>query len=139
MQLINIECLIIHGTHVTANNSTNDNVVSFFGQWTREEEIIYVTTYLETKSFKTVQAKFVGYLTQQSSTEKLNLSLSAQISNHRVNKQPQQSGRISIYRRKLTASFPDNVDAVRDSVGRSPKSPSDDVPKNLVFYVHSWI
>ena len=28
--LLNIGCLDIHGNHVTANNSTNDNVVFFF-------------------------------------------------------------------------------------------------------------
>ena len=28
--LLNIGCLSIHGTHVTANNSTNNNVVFFF-------------------------------------------------------------------------------------------------------------
>ena len=64
-----------YGTHVTANNSTNNNVVFFFVSdlkiayynnyqslitmpWTREEKYFAVTTDLETKSFKTVQAKF---------------------------------------------------------------------------------
>ena len=31
--------------------------------WTREEKIFCVITYLETKSFKTVKAKFTGSLT----------------------------------------------------------------------------
>ena len=58
--------LNICGTHVTANNSTNNNVVFFIVSylkivyynnysylstipWTREEKIFYATTYLETK------------------------------------------------------------------------------------------
>ena len=32
MQLINIGCLNINGTHVTANNSTNNNGVFFLFQ-----------------------------------------------------------------------------------------------------------
>ena len=67
--------LNIHGTHVNAYNSTNNNVVFFFAldlkilfynnyqssitmSWAREEKTFYVTTYLETKSFKPVQVKF---------------------------------------------------------------------------------
>ena len=58
-----------------ANNSTTNNVVFFFVSdlkivydknykssitmpWTREEKIFCIAVYLETKSFKTVQAKF---------------------------------------------------------------------------------
>ena len=66
-----IGCLNIHRTPVTANNSTNNNVEFFLVSdlkivyyktyqssiklpWTKEERIFLVTTYLETKSFKTV-------------------------------------------------------------------------------------
>ena len=66
-----IGCLNIHGTQVTTNNSINDNVIFCFVSdlklvyysnyyslitmpWTREEKIFWVTTYLETKSFKTL-------------------------------------------------------------------------------------
>ena len=68
---VNIVCLNIHGTHVTTNYSTNNNVVYVFVSdleivsynnyyslitmlWTREEKMFCVTIYLETKSFKTV-------------------------------------------------------------------------------------
>ena len=69
-----VGCLNIHGTHVTDNNSTNNNGVFFFESdlkivyynnyyslitmpWTREEKIFSITTYLETKPFKTVSKK----------------------------------------------------------------------------------
>ena len=43
-------------------------------------------------------------------------------SRHGINKQPPREGRNSWSGRNLTARCPDNVDAVRDSVGRSPKN-----------------
>ena len=64
--------------------------------WTRKEQIFYVFTYFETKSFKTVQAKsrrkfnFNNY-----PQKKLKLSLGTQISSYRPSKQPQQEGRKS--------------------------------------------
>ena len=62
----NVRRLKIYGTHVTADNSTNNNVVFFFVSdlkivynnnykssitmpWTREEKTFCLTTYLETK------------------------------------------------------------------------------------------
>ena len=60
--------------------------------WTRKEKIFCIT-YLETKSFKTAQAKL--------SPEKPNLSLGSQISSHRVSKQPQQEGRKSQIRQEV--------------------------------------
>ena len=42
MQLFNIWCLNIHGTHVTANNSTNDNVVFLF---VSDFKIVYYNNY----------------------------------------------------------------------------------------------
>ena len=51
-----------------------------------------------------------------------NLSLDTQISSHRISKQPQQEvSNTPRSGRKLTARCPDNVNAVRDSVARSPK------------------
>ena len=50
-----------------------------------------------------------------------NLSLGTQISSRKVSKKLQQEGIKSQICRKLTTRCPDNVDAVRDSVGRSPK------------------
>ena len=41
MQPINIGCLNIHGTHVTANNSTNDNVFFFVS----DLKIVYYNNY----------------------------------------------------------------------------------------------
>ena len=64
--VLGIGCLNIHGTRVTANNSTNNNVVFFFvsdlkillilfhNAFDKREKIFYITIYLETKSFKTV-------------------------------------------------------------------------------------
>ena len=74
MQPIYIGYLNIHGSHVTANNSTNNNVVFFFcfrfensilkqllildhNVLEKRGKIFCITTYLETKSFKTLQAK----------------------------------------------------------------------------------
>ena len=42
MQPINKGCLKIHGTHVTANNSTNNNVVFFF---VLDLKIVYYNNY----------------------------------------------------------------------------------------------
>ena len=65
-KISSIGCLDIHGTHVTANNSTNNNVVFIFvpdlkieyykqllildhNALDEREKIFCVTTYLETK------------------------------------------------------------------------------------------
>ena len=88
----------IQRTHVTANNSTNNNVLfclrfenSILEQLLildpnaldKRRKIFCVTIYLVTKSFKPVQAKFNNYPQK------------SQISSHRVSKQPQQGGRKS--------------------------------------------
>ena len=71
LEIRTIGCLNIHGAHVTANNSTNNNVVFFFVSdlkivysnnykssiimpWIREEKLFCNTTDLEIKSLKTV-------------------------------------------------------------------------------------
>ena len=67
-------CLNVQCIHVTANKFTTNNVVSFLFQiwklyiittidpWSQclgqESKIFFVTPYLETKSFKTMKAKF---------------------------------------------------------------------------------
>ena len=88
---------------MTVNNSTNNNVFFFVSNlkmvhyknykssikmpWKREEKMFCVTTYLETKSFKTVQAKFRNEFNPTIIPEKPNLSLGTDISSHRVSKQ----------------------------------------------------
>ena len=62
--------------------------------WTREEIIFCASTFFNTKSFKTVQAKFRRKLNNYSQ-KKTNLSLDTQSSSHRVSKKPQQKGRKS--------------------------------------------
>ena len=58
-------------------------------------KIFCLTTYLETKSFKTVQAKFCRTFNLTITPEKPNLSLGTQISSHWVSKQPHQESRKS--------------------------------------------
>ena len=50
--------------------------------WTREEKIFYITTYLKTKSFKTVQAKLCRKFNFNNYPQK------SQISSHRLSNQP---------------------------------------------------
>ena len=90
--------------------------------WTKEEKIFCVTIYLATKSFKTVQAKFrrkfnFNNYPQKSQIYRWAHKFQATGSLNNLNKKGEtpRSGR------KLTARSPDHVDAVRDSVGRSPK------------------
>jgi len=90
--------------------------------WTKEEKIFCVTTYLETKSFKTVQAKFRRKLNFNNYPQKNQIyrwthkfQAIGSVNNLNKNAETLSSGR------KLTARSPDNVNAVRDSVGRSPK------------------
>uniref|UniRef100_UPI00358E2E41 uncharacterized protein n=1 Tax=Myxine glutinosa TaxID=7769 RepID=UPI00358E2E41 len=90
--------------------------------WTKEEKLFCVTTYLETKSFKTVQAKFrrkfnFNNYPQKNQVYRWAHTFQATGSVNNLNKKAEtpSSGR------KLTARSPDNVNAVRPSVGRSPK------------------
>lgn len=81
-----------------------------------------VTTCLETKSFKTVSAKFCRKFNLNNYPQKSQLSLGTEISSHRVSKQPQQDAKNSRSGRKLTARCLKNVDALRDSVRSLKKS-----------------
>ena len=97
---------------------------------TREEKIFCPTTYLKTKSFKTVQAIFPRKFNFNNYPQKSQIyrkvhKLQATGSVNNLNKKPGNP----ISGRKLIARCPNNVDAVRDSVGRSSK-------KSLVFPVH---
>ena len=90
--------------------------------WTNEEKIFCVTLYLETKSFKTAQAKFRRKFNFNNYPQKSQIyhwvrKFRATGSVNNLNKKSEnpKSGR------KLTARCPDNVDAVRDSVGRNLK------------------
>ena len=90
--------------------------------WTKEEKIFCVTTYLETKSFKTVEAKYrrkfnLNNYPQKSQIYRWTHKFQATGSVNNLNKKsvtPRPG-------RKLTARCPYNVNAVRDSVARSPK------------------
>lgn len=81
-----------------------------------------VTAYLETKSFKSVQAKFRREFNFNNYPHKFQITrwvnkFKATGSLNKLSKKAEQS----TSGRKLTARCPENVDAVRDSVGRSPK------------------
>ena len=87
-----------------------------------EEKIFCVTTYFETKSFKTEQAKFCRKFNFNNYPQKSQIyhwvhKFQAAGSVNNLNKKAEnpRSGR------KATARYPDNVDGVRDSVGRCPK------------------
>ena len=100
--------------------------------WTREEKIFYITPYLEMKSFKTVQARFHCKFDLAIIPRKAKFIIEYTRSIDNFNKKA-ENPRSS---RKLTARSPDNVDAVSEGVR---KSPSEDIPKNLVFHVHCRI
>ena len=105
-----IGCFNIHGTHVTSNNSPNNNVLYFF---VLDLKIVYYNNYLssttmpwtiEEKYFasliiwgqnhsKQCKQHFAGSLTSTIIPEKPNLSLGRQISSHKVSKQLQLEGR----------------------------------------------
>ena len=90
--------------------------------WTREEKIFCVTTYLETKLSKTVQAKFCRKFNFNNYPPKSQIyhwvhKLQATGSVNNLNKKARNP---RCYR-KLTVRCPDNVDVVRDSFRRSSK------------------
>ena len=90
--------------------------------WTREEKICCVITYLEIKSFKTVQAKFRRKFNFNNYLRKSQIYCRAHkfqaigsVDSLSKKEENPRSGR------KFNSKCPDNVDAVRDSVGRRPK------------------
>ena len=118
---------------MTAYNSTDNNVVFFFVSdlkivqllilyhhaLDKREQIFYVSTYLETKSFKTVQTKchrkfnFNNYL-QKSQIYRWSHKFQAKGSVNNCNMKADNP----TSDRKLTERCPDYM---RDSFGRSPK------------------
>ena len=85
-------------------------------------KIFCVSTHLETKSFKTVPAKFCGKFNfnnypQRSQIYRWIYKFQATGSVNNLNKKAENP----ISGRELTASCPNNVDSVRDSVGKSSK------------------
>ena len=90
--------------------------------WTGEENIFCITTYLETKSFRTVQAKFRRKFNYNNYPQKSQIyhlvhkfQATGLVNNLNKKVENPRSGR------KLTARCPDYVDVVRDSVGRYQK------------------
>lgn len=90
--------------------------------WTKEERIFCVTSYLERKSFKTVQAKYHRKFNFNNYPQKSQIcrwahKFQATVSVDNLDKKS-EAPRSS---RKPTVRSADNVNAVRDSVARSPK------------------
>ena len=123
---------------MTANNSTNDNIVFFFVSdlkivynnnyqslitmpWTGGENILRHFLFGD-KSFKIVKAKFrrksnFNNYPQKNQIYRLVHKFQATGSVNNLNKKTENPSP----GRKFTIIFPDNVDTVRDSVGRSQK------------------
>ena len=131
-------CLVVKVSHLEVNNSTNINdiILCFSGLienritfhlfkemvWSIEERTFCVILYLETKSLKTVQVRYCRSFNFNNFSHKFQIT-------HWVKTfkdtgtliTSTKKGQKSRNGRKLTARSPENVDAVRDSVGQSPK------------------
>ena len=129
---------MVNVLHLKANNSTsiNDIILCFSGLienritfhlikemvWSIEERTFCVTLYLETKSLKTVQVRYCRSFNFNNFSHKFQIT-------HWVKTfkdtgtliTSTKKGQKSRSGRKLTARSPENVDAVRDSVGWRPK------------------
>ena len=141
--------------HLEVNNSANINdiILCFSGlienritfhlikkvTWSIGEKTFCVILYLETKSLKTVQERHHGSFNFHNFPHKFQITCwvkqfkgTGTLIKSTKKVQKSTSGR------KLTARSPENVDTVRDSVGRSPKSHSGDALKSLVFLVQPF-
>ena len=131
-------CLIVKVSHLEVNNSSNINdiILCFSGLienritfhlikemvWSIEERTFCVTLYLEAKSLKTVQVRYCRSFNFNNFSHKFQIT-------HWVKTfkdtgtliTSTKKGQKSTSGRKLTARSPENVDAVRDSVGWRPK------------------
>ena len=90
--------------------------------WSIEEKTFCVTLYLETKSLKTVQARYRRRFNFNNFPHKFKLT--CWVKNFKDTGtliKSTKRGQKSTSGRKLTARSPENVDAVRDSVGQNPK------------------
>ena len=136
--LLSTGCLVINMSHLEVNNSAsiNDIILCFSGLienritfhlikemvWSIEERTFCVTLYLETKSLKTVQVRYCRSFNFNNFSHKFQIT-------HWVKTfkdtgtliTSTKKGQKSTSGRKLTARSPENVDAVKDSVGQSPK------------------
>ena len=84
--------------------------------WTREEKVFCISTYLETKSFKSMKAKFCRKFNFNNYPQKSQIycwapkfQTTGSVNNLNKKTENSRSGR------KLTARCHDNVDAVTDS------------------------
>ena len=112
-------CLVVKVSHLEVNNSFHliKEMV-----WSIEERTFCVTLYLEAKSLKTVQVRYCRSFNFNNFSHKFQIT-------HWVKTfkdtgtliTSTKKGKKSTSGRKLTARSPENVDAVRDSVGCRPK------------------
>ena len=87
-----------------------------------EEKKFGLALYLDTKSLKTVQAKFCRKFSFNNFPQKFQIiRWVKKFKDTGILVKSTKKGQKSTSGRKLTARLPKNVDAVRDSVGRSPK------------------
>ena len=103
---------------------------------TKDEKILCITTYLETKSFKTVQAKFCRKFNFNNYPPK------TQISSHWISKQPQQEGRNTQFWQEADCKISrqcecSESETQRDSVRRSPKKSTQSCSQELTFELTS--
>ena len=97
---------------------------------TKDEKILCITTYLETKSFKTVQAKFCRKFSFNNYPQK------PQISSHWISKQPQQEGRNTQFWQEADCKISrqcecSESETLWDSVRRSPKKSTQSCSQEL--------
>ena len=91
--------------------------------WSLQEKTFCVTLYLETKSLKTVQARYRRRFNFSNFPHKFQITLWVKkFKDTRTLIKSTKKGQKSTSGRNLTARSPENVDAVRHSVGRSPKT-----------------
>ena len=133
-------CLVINVSHLEVNNSANINdiILCFSGlienrttfhlikemAWPIVGKTFCVTLYLETKSLKTVQARYRRRFNFNNFPPKFQITCCVKkFKDTGTLIKSTKKGQKSTSGIKLTARSPENVDAVRDSVGRSPKKP----------------
>ena len=125
-------------SHLEVNNSANINdiILCFSGltknrvtfhlikemAWSIEEKTFCVTLHLETKSLKTVQARYRRRFNFNNFPHKFQITRWVKrFKDTGTLIKSTKKGQKSTSGRKLTARSLENVDTVRDSVGRSPK------------------
>ena len=131
-------CLIINMSHLEVNNLANINgiILCFSGliesritfhltkemAWSIEEKTFCVILYLVMKSLKTVQVRYCRRFNFNNFPRKFHITRWVKkFKDTGTLIKSTKKGQKSTSGRKLTARSPENIDAVRDSVGRSPK------------------